>query len=147
MNNVIIPIEFELAAIKIAQAHFPWLRFKVSPIQEKGRVYNRSSDAIYFEAYFQNSLIDYDPLHKNNYYPSFNFYLLPGKRLIQLSGWWRNQVLTFIYAPLDPEPYNKHWQNDKNLAVPCPYPDGDKFEQMAIALFSLVQEYLVGYEG
>ncbi|MBD2441609.1 hypothetical protein [Nostoc sp. FACHB-110] len=147
MNKIMIPIEFELAAIQIARTHFPWLRFKISFIQEKGRVYNRSSDTIYFEAYFQNSLINDEPLHKLNYYPSFNFSLLPGKRLIQLSGWWRNQVLTFTYAPLDPKPYNKYWQNEENLAVSCPYPDGDKFEQMAIALFPLVQEYLVESEG
>lgn len=143
MNKSLIPIEFELAAIQIAQAHFPWLRFKVAPMLEKGRVYNRSSDAIYFEAYFKKSLIDSDPLHQINYDPSFNFHLLPGKRLIQISGWWRNQVLTLIYAPSDPEPYDKHWQNEKDLAISRPYPDGDKFEAMAIVLFPLVQKYLM----
>ncbi|MHC5613028.1 MAG: hypothetical protein ACYTXA_18985 [Nostoc sp.] len=57
-----------------------------------------------------------------------------GNNRLSISGWWRGEILGF-------ELNSKSWINEDGEEITCPYPDSEEFEQIAAALYPLLQQH------
>jgi hypothetical protein len=128
-----LPLELELAASQIAAQHYPHRGYKL--------VYTLESNFIdiQFQGYLAES---FNPRNRPSNNPTDDFYRYKeidftvsyGNGQLSLSGWWRRAILTFDYN-------TQSWSNEDGEEISCPYPDGEEFEQIAAALYPLLQQH------
>lgn len=131
-----LPAEFELAASQIAAKHYPFARYKLYAQVSKDDI------KIEFIGYYTEN---FDPNNRPIDNPTDEFYrnskidftLGYGYNRLHLSGWWRSSLLSLEYQT--PEEFL--WINEDGEDIPRPYPDGDKFESIAMELYPLSQKY------
>ncbi|MFN6565205.1 MAG: hypothetical protein RMY28_036135 [Nostoc sp. ChiSLP01] len=131
----ILPLELELAASQIAAQYYPHRRFKL--IYE---IKNNFIDIdIEFQGYYTEEFVGsrnrpLNPIHDFYRDKKIDFKVGYGYGRLSISGWWRGAILSF-------ELNSKKWINEDGEEIACPYPDGEKFEQIAAALYPLLQQH------
>lgn len=137
MNSPVLPLELELAVLEIATSAYSNTRYSFTTKIEKYSI------DIEFEGFFTEN---FD--HSNRPYqdPSSNFYRNPKvdfsityfyeSKCLIVSGWWRRCMLSLYY-----EKASFLWLNEDGEEIVRPYPDGDRFEDMAVKLLPILQKY------
>lgn len=124
-----LPLELELAASQIAAQHYPHRRFKLV-----SKIGSNCVD-IEFQGYYTEKCVTQKRLNPtDDFYrdKKIDFTVGYGYGKLSISGWWRGAILSF-------ELNSKIWINEDGEEIACPYPDGEKFEKIATALYSLLQ--------
>ncbi|WP_414620801.1 hypothetical protein [Calothrix sp. CCY 0018] len=139
MNLEIIPIEFELKALQIAAKSYTCARFKL--VQKS---FDRNILNIEFKAYYnqqscsnRSKINPTDDSYKINSI-DFDVWFDSEERLL-ISSFWRRSLLTLVHGGDN----NFYWMNDDGKELPQPYPDGSKFENMALDLYPLMKHYFL----
>ena len=133
--NKISP-EQELALLAIANKYYPHSRFKLTVKVETDCI------EIDFEGFFNEQAISPRPFSDpcNKYYRTenrdFSIQFFPGQTLF-VQGFWRSALLVLGYRPSE----TALW-SDEGEIISRPYPDGDKFEAIAIELYPLLARFL-----
>jgi hypothetical protein len=130
MNSPFLPLELELSALKIAAEAYSNTRYSIT-----NKVDNYSINML-FEGFFTENFQPNNHLYKNissDFYrnPEVNFslfYFFESKCLI-MSGLWRRCILSLHY-----EPCSFSWINEDGEEIARPYPDGERFEAIALKL-------------
>ncbi len=135
MNVSVIPIEFEFRALQIAAKYYPYARFKL--LLKKLDEYEVSVlfKAFYKEQSFNKGCINY--INDNLQMNTIDFDIWFDEDSLLISSFWRRSLLTLIYEG------NKFfaWMSDDGAKISRPYPDGLKFENMAVDLYPLTKHY------
>ncbi|RCJ15037.1 hypothetical protein A6S26_34720 [Nostoc sp. ATCC 43529] len=130
-----LPLELELAASQIAAQHYPHRRFKLI-YEIKNNFIDIEFQGYYIEEFVgsRNRSRPSNPIHDFYRDKTADFKVAYGYGQLSISGWWRTAILTFDYN-------TKSWSNEDGEEITCPYPDGEKFEQIAAALYPLLQQH------
>ena len=121
MNSPVLPLEFELAVLKIATSASSNTRYSLTTKIDKYSI------NIGFEGFFTES---FDPSNRPYQNPSNDFYRNPKvdfsityfyeSECLIVSGWWRRCMLSLYY-----EKASFLWLNEDGEEIARPYPDGD----------------------
>ncbi|BAY87881.1 hypothetical protein NIES267_74050 (plasmid) [Calothrix parasitica NIES-267] len=139
MNIDIIPIEFEFKALQIATKYYPYARFKLIPKQLDNSEVWFLFKAFYKEQIFSGSSCKSSINYIDNKYQmnAINFDIWFGEESLLISSFWRRSLLTLIYE----DSKSFAWMSDDGEKISRPYPDGLKFENMAVDLYPLAKYY------
>lgn len=136
MNIDIIPIEFEFKALQIAAKYYPNARFKL--MLKKIDKYEVS---LLFKAFYKEqentSICDTNYIHNKHQMSAIDFDIWFSENSLLISSFWRRSLLTLIYEG----DKTFSWMNDDGEKISRPYPDGLKFENMALDLYPLTKHY------
>ena len=136
MSVQYLPIEFELAASQIAAKYYSFARYRLSAQIDKDDI-NIEFIAYYREEFNPaNRPVDNptDEFYRNN---KIDFTFNYNYNRLSLSGWWRSSLLSVGYQA----PEGFLWINEDGEDIPGPYPDGDKFESIAVELYPLLKKH------
>ena len=134
-----LPLELELIAAKICADQYPHSRFKLTAKIEHDDL------QINFEGYSTQGLDPKyspypDPTHPYYRNSAIDFSINWRYGMLGLSGLWRSEILSIEYSPSSLE-----WMNEDCETIPTPYPDGDKFEAIAAALYPMMVRHFPQY--
>lgn len=136
MNINIIPIEFEFKALQIAAKYYPNARFQL--MLQKIDKYEVS---LLFKAFYKQqentSIFHINYIDNKHQMSAINFDIWFGENSLLISSFWRRSLLTLIYE--GDKAFS--WMSDDGEKTSRPYPDGLKFENMAVDLYPLIKHY------
>ncbi len=130
-----LPLETELAVIKVATQYNPNTRYNIATEINEYEV-KIEFEGFYTESCHPTNRPYKDPNHQFYRNPKVDFwiqYFRESKRLV-VCGWWRTCILTFHYGKS-----SQFWINEDGERRTTPYPDGDKFEAIASELLPILQ--------
>lgn len=136
MNIDTIPIEFEFKALQIAAKYHPNARFEL--ILQKMDKYEVS---LLFKAFYKQqeniATASTNCIYNKHQMSAINFDIWFSENSLLIFSYWRRSLLTLIYE----EDKTFSWLSDNGEKISRPYPDGLKFENMALDLYPLTKHY------
>lgn len=137
-----LPPEIEFKAATITTKQYPHTRYELRLLEGEEEGYITIDFFGYFtESFCPELRLHPDPTHAWYRHPSVDFWVSwrSEDKSLTIYGWWRSEILSFEYSPK-----SQSWQStdEENENITRPYPDGERFEAIAVELYPLFCEWM-----
>jgi hypothetical protein len=135
MNIQALPLEIELAILKVAAQYNPNTRYNITTTMDEYEI-KIEFEGFYTESSYPTNRPYKDPNHQLYRNPKVDFWIqyFRESQTLAVCGWWRTCILTLHYGKS-----SQFWMNEDGEQIQTPYPDGDKFEAIGTKLLPILR--------